>query len=58
MLLFLSIVLFLSQGNLRRCLTQQADVRVQLYEVKFSYSIHTVWLVAPLDVHDYHFNSV
>ena len=29
----LIILLLLSEGNLRRCLTQQADVRVQLYEV-------------------------
>ena len=29
-------LLFLFVGNLRRCLTQQADVRVQLYEVCFT----------------------
>lgn len=28
-----------SKGNLRRCLTQQADVRVQLYEVRSSYTM-------------------
>ena len=52
---YMYIFLFLSQGNLRRCLTQQADVRVQLYEVRFCYSIHMACGCLRCD---YYFNPV